>query len=140
MKPKNVVDLLQNIYNCDFHSESTKGYLQLLLENMAWYKLNSWAFLQCPIAKRRCLNPSTQKRICSKAELHVIKTVRCELQDVKELLKIQGLKTIVLHRDPRAVMNSRIKRHWCKGKKLFTLLYIESIYSAILAFDISNYF
>ena len=82
------------------------------------YKLNSWAFLQCPIARKHCLNPTNQNEICSKANLNIIKTVRCKLQDVKELMKIQGLKVIVLHRDPRGVMNSRIQKHWCTSKRL----------------------
>ena len=93
------------------------------------YKLNSWAFLQCPIARKHCLNPTNQNEICSKANLNIIKTVRCKLQDVKELMKIQGLKVIVLHRDPRGVMNSRIQKHWCTSKKLCILKVVYTIFS-----------
>ena len=123
--------MLQNIFNCDFSTNATKGFLNLLQSHLNWYKLNSWAFLQCPIftnlspdsithGHTNCLNPSTQKRICSKAKLNVIKTVRSRLKDVKGLLSIKNLRIIVLHRDPRGVMNSRIRKHWCTSN--FTLL------------------
>ena len=109
--------MLRNLFHCDFSTNATEGFLNFLQSHLNWYKLNSWAFLQCPKSTdhqhTNCLNPSTQKRICSKAKLNIIKTVRSRLKDVKGLLNVKNLKIIVLHRDPRGVMNSRVRKHWC---------------------------
>ena len=47
------------------------------------------------------------------ANIRIIKTVRLQLDEVKELLQNKTLKIILLHRDPRGVMNSRLKKGWC---------------------------
>ena len=47
------------------------------------------------------------------SKIKVIKTVRLRLDDVKEFLQDRTLKIIVLHRDPRGVMNSRGSKKWC---------------------------
>ena len=73
--------MLQNLFNCDFSTNATKGFLNFLQSHLNWYKLNSWAFLQCPNftnlspesithQNTNCLNPSTQTKICLKAKLN----------------------------------------------------------------------
>ena len=119
-----MVELLQNIYNCNFETKSTMGFLELLQAHLNWYKLNSWAFLQFPIA----LNPNKQKKICSEANLNIIKIVRNRLQEVKKLLSINRLKIIVLHRDPRGVMNSRIQKQWCTSKQLLQEIIVHLLF------------
>ena len=54
----------------------------------------------------------TKLKIPSQNKL-LLKTVRLRLHDVQELLQERNLKIIVLHRDPRGVMNSRLRINWC---------------------------
>ena len=54
----------------------------------------------------------TKLKIPSQIKL-LLKTVRLRLHDVQELLQERNLKIIVLHRDPRGVMNSRLRINWC---------------------------
>ena len=71
------------------------------------------------IAKLRDINFVLRKfevEIKLKIPAHIkppLKTVRLRLHDVQELLQERNLKIIVLHRDPRGVMNSRMWKNWC---------------------------
>ena len=64
----------------------------------------------------KCSNPKFHQEKCLEAKQRLIKTVRLRLPSVAHLIPSLDLKIIVLHRDPRGVMNSRWSKSvgdWC---------------------------
>ena len=64
----------------------------------------------------KCSNPIFHQEKCLEAKQRLIKTVRLRLPSVAHLIPTLDLKIIVLHRDPRGVMNSRWSKTvggWC---------------------------
>ena len=96
--------LLRDFYICQFFRSSTKEYLHLKFQNIKSEKRKFKA------------NPYDQWTKCSNSPNIVIKTVRLRLQHIEEFLKQwhDNFYLIFLVRDPRAVINSRLKKDWCR--------------------------
>ena len=73
----------------------------------------------------KCSNPKFHQEKCLEAKQRLIKTVRLRLPSVAHLIPSLDLKIIVLHRDPRGVMNSRWSKtvgDWCCKYFFFILI------------------
>ena len=94
------LNLLKNLYGCQFFRASVKEYLYLKYKD-----------------KERKFNadPYDQWSKCSSSPNIVIKTVRLRLESIEEFLQSNAnFYLILLVRDPRGVKNSRLKQDWCR--------------------------
>ena len=94
-----------------------KGYLRHVKEmwNLALH--SPYMVDNCHI-KPKCLDDKTLHfRLCSNSTINLIKSVRLRSDNINFLLeKYPNLMIIMLVRDPRAVMNSRLSANWCGNK------------------------
>ena len=82
----------------------------------------------------KCSNPKFHQEKCLEAKQRLIKTVRLRLPSVAHLIPTLDLKIILLHRDPRGVMNSRWSKavgDWC-CKYIF--MYVETMWWRVYKF------
>ena len=103
-----VVQLLQDVFECKLK--------QLILEADYGFKMAHKSQYQCENDVKRCSDVKYHQALCLKSKQRIVKTVRLRLSQVAHLVPILNLKIIVLHRDPRGVMNSRWGMGWCNGR------------------------
>ena len=95
------LNLLKNLYGCQFFRASVKEYLYLKYKDKDQQrKFNA--------------DPYDQWSKCSNSPNIVIKTVRLRLESIEEFLLDTNFYLILLVRDPRGVKNSRLKQIWCR--------------------------
>ena len=106
--------ILSEIYNCNFSNSMTNGYLKSLLKKPEWVRFNIRVWFYCTIVKL-CFNPKFHEKKCLQSRQTLIKTVRLRLPSINDIIGSLNLKVIILHRDPRGVMNSRLAAYsWCR--------------------------
>ena len=102
------LQLLQEIYDCKIGKSLLKSKWQ--------YRWNFRAQFFCKNNLTKCSDPKFHQKICLESKQRLVKIVRLRLNQVAHLVPILRLKIIVVHRDPRAVMNSRWRPNvhdWC---------------------------
>ena len=84
------------------------------MERDNFFNLNLMTELFCKNNAAKCSDPKFHQEKCLAAKQRLVKTVRLRLHQVAHLVPSLNLKIIVLHRDPRGVMNSRWNAKWCR--------------------------
>ena len=108
--------LIQNIYKCDFTSPEVREYISNGSMSMGMSRQLKYFKDHCH-SRQNCSDPDLHTELCINSNMNLIKTVRLRAHLLRPLLKEDPkLKIIALFRDPRAVINSRI-RGFC-GKKM----------------------
>lgn len=65
----------------------------------------------------RCYSTRFHTEMCLKSNLRLIKTVRLKMEHIGFLMdQYKSLKVLLLMRDPRSILSSRLSNSWC-GKK-----------------------
>eukprot|EP00093_Oithona_nana_P008835 08835.XXX_242342_243458_1 [CDS] Oithona nana genome sequencing. len=114
---EDALKLVGNIFQCNFNGKFMKGYLRHVKEmwNLALH--SPYMVDNCHI-KPKCLDDKTLHfKLCSNSTMNLIKSVRLRSETINILLeKYPNLMIIMLVRDPRGVMNSRLSANWCGNK------------------------
>ena len=119
MNMTKALNLLSNIYSCNIKKSHLKSNLV--------YKWNAMTQFYCKNNATKCSDPIFHQEKCLEAKQRLVKTVRLRLPQVAHLVPSLNLKIIVLHRDPRGVMNSRWgpdNKKWCSKLHNMVLLKI----------------
>ena len=103
-----VVQLLQDVFACKLE--------KAILEADYDWKMTQKSQFYCENDVKRCSDVEYHQALCLKSKQRIVKTVRLRLSQIAHLVPILNLKIIVLHRDPRGVMNSRWRMGWCVGR------------------------
>ncbi|XP_047487710.1 carbohydrate sulfotransferase 1-like [Penaeus chinensis] len=112
------VGLLKTLLTCHFDQRITP-YLYYITSARYNFLLKKNVRLNSLCRGRGlCQDPGVMATACAFHPLNFAKTVRLRLAAVKSLLEDTSLDVRVVHlvRDPRGVVNSRLKMPWCSGK------------------------
>ena len=90
------VQLLQDLYECKIN--------KLHLKADKFFQMTN-----CKNNAKKCSDPKYHQKKCLESKQRLVKVVRLQLHHVAHLVPYLNLKMILLHRDPRGVMNSRWK-------------------------------
>ena len=109
--------LIINIFQCNFDDEEMKSYLRHVKEQWNLALHSPYMVENCHV-KPRCLDDKyLHLNLCLNSSINLIKSVRVRSGIINHLFEMfSNLIIILLVRDPRAVLNSRLRANWC-GKK-----------------------
>ena len=114
-EPLDAYNMTRDIYHCDYNKHLMSGYLKHASknENQFLFKHNFRIWNSCSTilpSSVACFMPELVKKTCNLFPIRLIKTVRLRVRFVEPLLTDPdlALKIIVLVRDPRGVMRSRL--------------------------------
>ena len=112
MTTERSMKLLHNLFECNF-KHHVAGFAQAQFKKHKFWFAYNYRFHRMCFNRKNCLNLSFHEEVCLDSNIRLIKTVRIRLTDVEELLEDSKIRVVVLHRDPRGVMNSRMQKKWC---------------------------
>lgn len=113
------IKFISEVFKC----KPEPGYFIHAMEpknhNLFFYNFRLWNVCKNLLSERfACFIPDLYFQTCPMFPIRVIKTVRMRVAETERLLLDgeikQTLKIVVLVRDPRGVMNSRLSLGWCK--------------------------
>ena len=136
--PIEAFDVLSKLFSCSFTELALYVKFWRIQPRRAQIKMNNFLKSSCQRQKQLCYTPSFINEICANASMRLIKVVRLHMRQVKEFIAREnnmarikvysqsvnsslipnGLKVVLLVRDPRGILNSRWDpsiRWWCKG-------------------------
>ena len=102
--------LLEDFYRCKINKNIIETHIR-------FFDLSVRTRFFCNNNVTKCSDPEFHREKCLESRQRLVKTVRIRLHQVAHLVVSLNLKIIVLHRDPRGVMNSRWKKGtigWCR--------------------------
>lgn len=116
--PGSKADLIRSLFQCQFpvnylrfvNGQSDKSDLNFMI-------FNRRAWDACDHDVSFCYQPDFVSQLCWQYPIHLMKTVRLRVKELKPLMEDETFKTtkiIYLVRDPRGVMASRANLSWCQ--------------------------
>ncbi|XP_071538184.1 carbohydrate sulfotransferase 5-like [Panulirus ornatus] len=111
--------MLKSLLTCRYDTR-TRPYLEHITSARYRFLLEKNVRLAtlCRRGRGICQSPGVLATACALHPLNLAKTVRLRLAALSNLLQDPSLDLRVIHlaRDPRAVVQSRTKMPWCKGR------------------------
>lgn len=111
--------LLEKIFECAFPHIPYYVKWALKPDNRFLFRWNHLLWSSCKQHPVSCFNAAFIKRKCQEAQLHVVKSTRLHMTQVRKFLNTlsertrKSLKVVLLVRDPRGIYNSRKQLIWC---------------------------
>ncbi|XP_042886800.1 uncharacterized protein LOC122262748 [Penaeus japonicus] len=110
--------LLRTLLTCHFDQRITPYFYYITSPRYNFLQKKNVRLNPLCRGRGLCQDPSVMATACAFHPLNFAKTVRLRLAAVKQLLEDASLDLRVVHlvRDPRGVVNSRLKMPWCSGR------------------------
>lgn len=105
---------LKNLMNCNY--TGAEEYLKDAKSNWASVIKNKRLYAQCRYKRDFCFSPEFLKAFCKQFPIKSMSIVRLRLSAMAQWLleKDSDIRIILFVRDPRAVMQARQNKKWCK--------------------------
>ena len=72
------MELVNNLFDCNFHSNLAKDFLKNLEHHKYWFQLNFRADFKCRTRNINCYEPLNQESICSESQIKIIKVAQSQ--------------------------------------------------------------
>ncbi|KAH7975498.1 hypothetical protein HPB52_002247 [Rhipicephalus sanguineus] len=116
----NASALVNHLFRCDFLR--APHYLRWAYKDDDFFRRNRFLWTLCKGQRPVCFDADVVTQVCSRASVHVMKVTRLHMSHVRDWLRsnpdIAGsVKIVHLVRDPRGILASRRRLHWCNESK-----------------------